>query len=161
MTEKILVALKKNDSAEEVLPYVQQLARSGMKVVFLIPDQADGFEYLLRHKGTMETGLHTALAAKENAKRYVAQTRRDSVRQKIFLTCEELRMQSVDITAEFYSGSLASALKNYSFGEDVHLTMIPARGHAFMDVLHLLFRIFKRPALSSVVLVRPALGRPQ
>lgn len=161
VAEKILVALKKNDRAEDVLPYVKQLARPGMKVVFLIPDQADAFEHLLRHKGIMETGLHAAFAVKENAKRYVVQARRNFARQKIFLACDELRMRDVEISAEFYSGSLASALKNYSSRQDAHLTMIPARSRAFIDVPYVFYRIFKRSALSSVVLVRPAMGRPQ
>ena len=158
MTEKILIALKKNDSAEDVLPYVQQLVRPGMKVVFLIPDQTDGFEYLLRHKGMMETGLHSAFSARENAKRYIAESRRNSARQKIVLASEELRKQGVEVAADFYSGSLACALKSYSSSGDAHLTMIPARSRALLEVLCLLFRILKRPTPTSILLLRPAMG---
>jgi hypothetical protein len=158
MAEKILVALRKNDLAEEVLPYVQQLARPGMKVVFIIPDQADGFEYLLRHKGTMETGLHSAFAARENAKRYIAESRRNSATQKIFPASKELRKQGVELAADFYSGSLASALKSYYSSGNAHLTMIPARSRALLEVLCLLFRILKRPTPASILLLRPAMG---
>jgi hypothetical protein len=36
MSKKILVPLRQNDRTEEMVPYVEKVARPGMKVVFLV-----------------------------------------------------------------------------------------------------------------------------
>jgi len=108
----------------------------------------------------METGLYTALAIKKLADRYAAESQKNSIKQKIPLACEELRKKGVGIVADFYAGSLRSALKNYSLGGDAYLIMTPTRSLALTEVLDVLSRFFKRSGVSSVLL-HPLTGRPK
>jgi hypothetical protein len=42
MKKLILVTLKRNDRAEDLLPFVEEVARSGMKAVFMVPYPVGG-----------------------------------------------------------------------------------------------------------------------
>ncbi|MBI4445081.1 MAG: hypothetical protein HY645_04155 [Acidobacteria bacterium] len=157
MAGQILVPLDRKDRLKEILPCLEDIAQPGMRVVFLIPDHIDGFGCLLHHKGMMETGLYTALAVKKLADQYMAENRRDSVKQKVFLASEGLRKRGVDIAVEFYTGSLRSALKRYPLAGDAQI-MTPTRSLALIEVLYVLSGFFKRRRVSSVLL-HPLMGR--
>ena len=43
MNKKILVPLGQNDRTDEMIPYVEKMARPGMNVVFLVRYPVDGF----------------------------------------------------------------------------------------------------------------------
>ena len=45
MKKLILVPLNRNDRAEDLMPYVEEVARAGMKAVFLVPYPVDGFRW--------------------------------------------------------------------------------------------------------------------
>src|SRR5678815_767215 len=60
MRKKILVPLAQNDRAEEMIPYVEKVARPGMNVVFLVRYPVDGFIWAKE-----EYGMKAALQAKE------------------------------------------------------------------------------------------------
>ena len=40
MNKKILVPLKQNDLSEEMIPYIEKVARRGVNVVFLVPSDS-------------------------------------------------------------------------------------------------------------------------
>jgi len=161
MSGQILVPLDRKARLKEIVSCLEDIAQPGMRVVFLIPDQVDLFRYLFHHKGMMETGLYTALAVKKLADRYMAENRRDSAKQKVFLASEGLRKRGVDIAAEFYTGSLRGALKKYPLDGDAHLIMIPTRRlMLIIEVLYVLSGFFKRRRVSSVLL-HPLTGRPK
>ena len=43
MNKKMLVPLGQYDRSEEMIPYIEKVARPGMKVVFLVRYPVDGF----------------------------------------------------------------------------------------------------------------------
>jgi hypothetical protein len=45
MKKLILVPLKRNDRAEDLMPYVEEVVRPGMKAVFMVPYPVDGFRW--------------------------------------------------------------------------------------------------------------------
>jgi hypothetical protein len=45
MKKLILVPLKRNDRAEDLMPYVEEIARPDMKAVFMVPYPVDGFRW--------------------------------------------------------------------------------------------------------------------
>ena len=60
MNKKILVPLAQSDRAEEMIPYVEKVARPGMEVVFLVRYPIDGFIWAKE-----EFGMRAALEAKQ------------------------------------------------------------------------------------------------
>jgi len=65
MNKKILVPLGRHDRSEEIIPYIENVARPGMKVVFLV-------RYLVDGVGSRkeECGMRAALRAKEGVNCY-------------------------------------------------------------------------------------------
>ncbi|MBI2090471.1 MAG: hypothetical protein HYT78_17305 [Deltaproteobacteria bacterium] len=159
MAGEIVVALKSQDRLGHIIPYIEEIAQPGMRVVFLVPDRINGFQYLLDHKGMMETGLHIALAIKKKVERHAAENRKDSVKRKVFLACEELCKRGVKISIDFYTGSLTRALQGYPLGGDAHLFMMPAKSLSVIEGLGVFPMLFKRPGISPVLLLQLPMGR--
>jgi hypothetical protein len=65
MNKKILVPLERYDRSEEMIPYVEKIARPGMKVVFLMRYPVDGFV-----RAKEEYGMRAALKAKQLVNHY-------------------------------------------------------------------------------------------
>ena len=62
MNKKILVPLGQYDRAEEMIPYVEKVARPAMEVLFLVRYPVDGFIWVKE-----EYGMRAALKAKQLA----------------------------------------------------------------------------------------------
>ena len=60
MNKKILVPLGQYDRSEEMIPYIENVARPGMGVVFLVRYPVDGFIWAKE-----EYGMRAALRGKE------------------------------------------------------------------------------------------------
>ena len=60
MNKKILVPLGQYDRSEEMIPYIEKVARPGMKVVFLVRYPVDGFIWAKE-----EYGMKAALEGEE------------------------------------------------------------------------------------------------
>jgi hypothetical protein len=60
MNKKILVPLGRYHSSEEMIPYIEKVARPGMKVFFLVRYPGDGFLWAKE-----EYGMRAALKAKK------------------------------------------------------------------------------------------------
>ena len=63
MNKKMLVPLARNDRTEEMIPYIEKVARPETKVVFLVRYPVDGFIWAKE-----EYGMRTALPARELVK---------------------------------------------------------------------------------------------
>jgi hypothetical protein len=60
MNKNILVPLGRYDRSEEMIPYIEKIARPGMKVVFLVRYPVDGFVWAKE-----EYGMRAALKVKD------------------------------------------------------------------------------------------------
>jgi hypothetical protein len=88
MAQKILVALKRGDRIEEIVPYLEEVTKPGMSVVFLIHRPMNRFKWLQAYCGIMECGLEKTLAIRRMVESYSVQMRRQLAQQKVFHTCE-------------------------------------------------------------------------
>jgi hypothetical protein len=161
MTEKILVALKSRDRLSRMLPYVEDMAKPGMKVVFLIPFGPQiGFSVPrdnlpltveeAKFFGNQETKLiHRAQPIEEQ---------KQLAEHKVFLAIEKLLKKGIDVKVDVYTGSLRSVLKNYTVKGNVHLVMKRA-GKALMMIQFFCrtvpnFILLQRPRFSPVRMLR-------
>ena len=159
MAEKILVPLKRHDRVEEVIPYIERVARPDMSVVFLIHHLVSGFKWLQVYCGLMECGLDNALMLRKMIESYSVKTRRQLAEQKVFQTCQALHRLGVKTAVDVYSGSLTKNLKSYVSQGDAQLVLVPSgMGQGIRSFLRRTLSVcglFQPPASRSVLLLYP------
>jgi hypothetical protein len=153
MNKKILVPLAQNDRAEEIIPYVENVARPGMKVVFLMRYPVDGFIW-----GKEEYGMRAALEAKQLINHYSWEENLCRAAKRISYAAEVLGSKGVEATVDVYAGGLKKALRAYTQNGDVHLIMMRA-GIAdwiarLFDGTGSLFDWFRSPRFYPVLLTQ-------
>ena len=154
MSKKILVPLGQYDRSEEMIPYIEKVARPGMKVVFLVRYPVDGF--ILAKE---EYGMRAALKAKGIGNYYSWQENLGKARKRIASAFEALRAKGIEADIDVYAGSLKKAVRTYTLNGDVHLIMTRAGIGEWItrlfDGTNSVFKWFKRPSFSSVMLINP------
>lgn len=159
MAGQILVALNRHDRIQEILPYIEEIAKPGMRIVFLIPYPVELWLYLRDHWVTTESPTKAMLEGRKIMERYSWELQRGLAEQRVFPAREALRKRGVEIAVDIYTGSLRKVVESYTHDGDVHVIMMRAGiGLRIMGFLHgisPLFRLFKRPSFSSVLLLHP------
>ena len=154
MSRKILVLLGQYDRSEEMIPYIEKVARPGMKVVFLVRYPVDGF--ILAKE---EYGMRAALKAKGIGNYYSWQENLGKARKRIASAFEALRAKGIEADIDVYAGSLKKAVRTYTLNGDVHLIMTRAGIGDWIarlfDGTNSGFKWFKRPTFSPVMLINP------
>jgi hypothetical protein len=154
MNKKILVPLGQYDRSEEMIPYIENVARPGMKVVFLMRYRLDGIRL---HKE--EYGMKAALEAKKLVNCYSWEGNVEKAKQQVSPTCKALCSKGIEASVEVYAGSLKKVVRSHMLNGDVHLIMTQA---GIGDWIARLFAgtssvltWFKRPSFSPVLLINP------
>jgi len=134
---QILVALKRNEQLEEIIPYLEKIAQPGMRVVLLIPYPVTGdFVWLRDHWITTESPREAMLAGRRIMESYSWDVQRGLAEQKVSVDREALSRKRVEVAVEVYTGSLRRVIKEYTATGDVHLIMMGAgSSHAIMRLL--------------------------
>ena len=144
MTGQILVPLRRNDRIEDVLPYLEQIARPGCKVTLLIHYSVEGLDWL--QSKSMSSVIKEQKLVDKNT----------------FLALEPLRARDVMVALDIYAGPLRKVVKQYTLRGDIDLVMIVASGRSWIARLFqncLLFLNFSFVSKSSsVLLLRPAIS---
>jgi hypothetical protein len=154
MNKKILAPLGQYGRTEEMIPYVEKIARPGMKVVFLMRYPVDGFIWAKE-----EYGIRAALEAKELVNYYSWEGNLEKAKQQVAPACEALRAKGVEVTVDVYADSVKKAVRSHTLNGDVHLIMTRAGIGDWIarlfDGTNSVFKWFKRPSLSPVLLINP------
>jgi len=154
MDKKILVPLGQYDRSEEMIPYIEKVVRPGMKVVFLMRYPVDGIG--LRKE---EYGMRAALEAKNLVNYYSWEGNLEKAKQQVAPACEALQARGIETAVDVYAGSLKKAVRTYTLNGDVHLIMTRAGIGDWIarlfDGTNSVFKWFKRPSFSSVMLINP------
>ena len=148
MTGQILVPLRRNDRIEDVVPYLEQIARPGSRVILLIHYSVEGLDWL-QSKSMSSVIKERKLVADKNT----------------FLALEPLRERDVMVALDIYAGPLRKVVKQYTLRGDIDLVMIVAGSRSRIGRLFqncLLFLNFSRVSKSaSVLLLRPNISDRQ
>jgi len=157
MDQKILVPMKRNDRAEDFIPYVEKVARPGMKVIFMVPYPVEGFRWPRE-----EFGSKAIQEAKMLASYYSWATNVQKAKDRVTVASKVLTAKGIEAAADVYAGSMRSAVQGYAAKGDVHLIVTRAgigqRIAGFLNGSNSLFDLFKRPALSPVLLIHPGMA---
>jgi hypothetical protein len=153
MDKKILVPLGQYDRSDEMIPYVEKVARPGMKVVFLMRYPVDGIRW--QKEGY---GMRAALEAKELVHYYSWEANLEKAKAQVTPVCEDLRAKGIEAGVDVYAGSLKHAVRSYTAKGDVHLILTRAsvwqRIASFLSGSDSLFDLFA-PSKSPVLLTHP------
>ncbi len=162
MAGQILVPLRGRDSIAEITPYLERLARPGMRVVFLIPYPVEPWLWWQDHWVTVESPTKAMRAGRKIAERYSWDLQRGLAEQKVSPARKVLHKAEVEIAVDVYTGSVRKVMASYTRNGDVHLIMMRAgRGLRVMRFLQdtiFPFSVFKRPTFSPVLLFHPDHG---
>ena len=154
MNKKILVPLGQYDRSEEMIPYIEKVARSGMKVVLLVRYPVDGVVWAKE-----EYGMRAALKAKELGNYYSWEGNLENARKRVAPTCEALRAKGIQSSVDVYAGSLKKTVRSHMLNGDVHLIMTRAGIGDWIaklfDGTSSIFKCFRRPSFSPVMLINP------
>jgi hypothetical protein len=152
MNKKILIPLRQHDLSEEMIPYIEKVARPGMNVVFLVRYPVDGFIWAKE-----KYGMSAALQTSELVKYYSWENNVENAERKLSPVCEALRAKGVEASADVYAGSLKKAVRSHTLNGDVHLIMTRAgfgdRIAALVAGTTSFSKLFKRPRFSPVMLI--------
>src|SRR5262249_51994965 len=118
VTGQILVPLRRGDRIEDIVPYLEQIARPGCRVVLLIHYSVEGLNSF-QSKSTMTVIKTQNLLADKNT----------------FLALEPLRERDVKVALDIYAGPLRKIVKQYTCRGDIDLVMIAARGKSWLGRL--------------------------
>ncbi|MGH7846978.1 MAG: hypothetical protein ACREQW_17685 [Candidatus Binatia bacterium] len=155
MSKEILVAMKPQDRIENIIPCLERVAQSGTKVTFFLRYPVDGF---IRPKEPF--GREAVLEeAKKLTKHYSWEENVKRAETKVSPAFEVLRRKGADVTVHLYAGSLKSAIESHVAEGDVSLVMTRAGIRhwiaSFFNSTNSVLRLFKCPAFSPVLLIRP------
>jgi hypothetical protein len=154
MSKKILVSLGQNDRTAEMIPYIEKVARPGMKVVFLMRYPLGGIKW-----PTKEPDTETASEVNELLDYYSWEANLKRAKAEIAPAVEALRPKGVEVAVDVYAGSLKQAVRSHTRNGDVHLIMTRAGTGDWIarlfDGTNSVFKWFKRPSFSPVMLINP------
>ena len=154
MSKKILVPLGQYDRTEGMIPYIEKVARPGMQVVFLVRYPVDGVGWRKE-----EYGMRAALEARKLVNYYSWEGNLENAKKRVAPACEALRAKGIEADIDVYAGSLKKAVRSHTLNGDVYLIMTRAGIGDWIarifDGTNSVFKLFKRPSFSPVMLINP------
>jgi hypothetical protein len=106
-----------------------------------------------------EYGLRAALEAKELVHYYSWEGNLENAKRRVAPACEALRAKGIETAEDVYAGSLKKAMRSHTLNGDVHLIMTRAGIGDWIarvfDGTSSVFKWFKRPSFSPVMLINP------
>jgi hypothetical protein len=153
MTPQILVALKSEDRLSQMIPYIEEVAQRGMKVVFLIGFRPKAASKAPRYNSLAFKGVEDVrfvgdlekpmFAGEKISETLSMEEQRLSAEHKAFLALEALHKRGVEIAVDVYAGSLKRVVKSYTRKGNVHYIMKRAgKVLAMMQSVRRAFPIF-------------------
>lgn len=148
--------MKQNDRAEKFIPYIEKVARAGMKVVFMVPYPVDGLTW-----PTEEFGRKAITEGKRLASYYTWDTNLRKAKDRISAALKVLSANGIDVAVDLYAGNMRSAVEDYTAKGGVHLILARSRmdnwiGRLLTSTMSA-FRSLKRSSISPVMLINPRL----
>ena len=153
MSKQILVPMKRNDRVEDFIPYVEDVARPGMKVVFMVAYPVDGLRW-----SNEEFGRKAIAEGKRLASYYAWDANVKKAKDRVSPALEILPSKGIEVSVELYAGNPRSAIEVRTTKGDVHLIVaragITQKIAALLNGSNSLFDLFQRPTHAPILLIR-------
>jgi hypothetical protein len=163
MVGQILVPLRRSDHVELFLPYIEQIAQPGVKVVFLVQIGGGGFQKLGGELLSMHTGIRSSYLLGTMCEEDAVEKRRALAERQVYPACRSLRQRGVQVEVHGYEGSPQRIVRRYLGKENVQLVMMRPSSHWLVDAVRMIAsacRFWNPPIAAPVLLLYPSnLGR--
>ena len=162
MAGKILVPIRNGEKVEEIIPYLEKIAKPGMKVVFLFPYPVDRWLYMRDHWVTTESVKEAILAGRKILEEYSWEAQRALAEKRVSCICEVLGKVGMEVAVHVYTGSLRRVIQDGAVSEDVQFIMLRSgNGNLLTRLLSrmsVLSGLFKQTSVPPVLLLHPNRG---
>jgi hypothetical protein len=118
--------MRAQDRPEEIIPYLENLAKPGMKVIFLLRYPVKLWSYLRDHWIDTESPRKAQAAGQELAERYSPEAQIGFAEEKIAPARDALREKPISVEVELYTGNLRSKVLEHTAKGDVDWIIMPA-----------------------------------
>jgi hypothetical protein len=159
MAGQILVPLRRSDRIELFLPYIEQIAQPGLKVVFLVQLGSSGFKELAGQLLAIHTGIRSAYLPERICEGDGAEKRRHLAERQVNAACQSLRERGIKLEVHGYEGSLQRIVRQYLDRENVQLVMMRPSSNwlaASLRKIASVLRFFTPPSAPPVLLLHPS-----
>ncbi len=160
MDESILVPLRSSDRVEQFLPYIEQVVKPGMKIVFLVPYGSDGFAPLLDKLLVLQTGIDPEHLPGRSKPQDLLEERQHVAMADLLPACAGLRTSGIDIGVNVYVGRLRDVVQGEMQKGNVHLVMMRLGSENLLTRLLYKIGAFARflssPTFPPVLLLHPS-----
>jgi len=158
MAAEILVIMKRSDRVEELLPYLEEVAKPGARLVFLLPCPVPWWRYFSDHWITTESRTQALRQGRKIIERYSWKKQKLSAEEKISAAREAFRKLGVEVVVDVYAGSVRRVVSDYAAKGDIHLIVTQTREGfrllRFLQKIIFPFGLDKGHHFSSGILVR-------
>ena len=127
MGNYILIPFNSSDQIKHIIPRIEEVAQTGMTVIFLIPYQANGFFKNRRIRS--ELRAKGMLTDRNALMKYSYEKQTRLAGEKTAFAGETLHQRGINVITYVYVGPLRRLLKSYKRNGGVHRVLLP-RGNA-------------------------------
>lgn len=123
MAGQILIPFNSHRRIKETLSVVEETAKPGMRVVFLVRYPVGPWAWFRDHWITTESSRHAILAGRKVIERYSWEGQRALAEEMVAPWRYALQKIGVKATVEVYAGTLSRAVEYHSRGAEISLVM--------------------------------------
>ena len=135
MAGQILIPFNSHLRIKETLSIIEEAAKPGMRVVFLVRYPVGPWAWFWDHWVTTESARDAMLAGRKVIERYSCEGQRALAEEMVAPWRYALQKIGVEATVEVYTGSLSSAVENYSRRDGIPLLIRARNDFSMMGFL--------------------------
>jgi hypothetical protein len=137
MAGQILVPFNSHLRVKDIVSVIEEAAKPGMRVVFLVRYPVDTWVWFRDHWVTTESSRDAMLAGRKITERYSQEGQRALAEEMVAPWRHALQKIGVTVAVDVYTGSLSSVVENYSRGDGISLVMRDHPRHQHIGELSL------------------------
>ena len=123
MSGQILVPFNSHVRVKDIISVIEEAAKPGMRVVFLVRYPVDPWEWFRDHWVTTASARDAVLAGRKVMERYSWDGQMALAEEMVAPWRSVLQKMGVTATVAVYTGSLSSVVETYSREDEISLVM--------------------------------------
>ena len=123
MAGQILVPFNSQLRVKDIVSVIEEAAKPGMRVVFLVRYPVDPWEWFQDHWVTTASARDAILAGRKIMEKYSWDGQRALAEEMVAPWRYVLQKTGVTVAVDVYTGSWSSVVENYSRGDGISLVM--------------------------------------
>lgn len=154
MAGQILVSLSSHDRIEDLIPQIEQVAKPGTKVTFLMRYPVDPWAWLRDHWINSESAKDAMAAGRRVLETYSYDAQKQLADKMVLLARNTLSRMGVEVAVDVYTGRFRTVVKGHTRPGEVPLVMRAKRGLPMTKLMHktvAFLGLFKRTSSPQVL----------